>query len=163
MIDTGSSELTKSETTSIFVSPTVFGMSSGSFRGKRPVNYKNKSIKAELESLNSDLADKIASGDLTISKEYQELLESNLKLWALYSEKTKHKQEQKKFLWNTIRTICVDSLKVTDNVDDYLWDDLIKKCTKYITEEPEEKRDIMGKFPMNLQRGSRLKYRHKGS
>lgn len=153
---------TKEETVKMFTSPIHFGLAH-SKPGSRTVAFKNKKVKAELESLEQNLADKIASGTLTISPKYRKVMESNLKIWKSYVNSTSHKQESKKFLWNLLRSICIDATPTKTDEDDHIWRNIVEKSVNYIAEESVLNTDYGERFRMTLKQGSRMKYRHKGS
>lgn len=153
---------TKEETIRMFTSPVHFGLAHQK-GAERTVNFKDKKIKAELESLEQTLADKIGSGTLTISSKYREIMKSNLMIWKSYVSTTSHKQESKKFLWNLLRSICIDATPAKTDTDDHIWRNIVEKSVNYIAEEGQAPNNIGEKFKLTLKQGSRMKYRHKGN
>lgn len=159
-----SAELTKEQIISINLSPGHFGITKKGNGYAKPVNYKDKKVKAELESFEQTLADKLGSGTLTISPKYRKIILANLEIWKNYVEHSSYKQESKKFLWNFINKVCVDAMKVDTDEDDDLWRELIDKCVTYIADTGEDLISRQGKqFKLSLRQGARLKYRHKGT
>lgn len=160
--EVGSLDLSKEQIISIFLSPTHFGITKNTTLSK-PVDFKNKKVKAELESFEQTLGDKVGSGTLTISPKYRRIMESNLDIWKVYVNNTSYRQESKKFLWNVVNKLCVDASSTETDEDDDIWKELVEKCVNILAEKDKDAAPEGRKpFKLTLRQGARLKYYHKG-
>lgn len=157
-------ELNKNDYVRIFLTPDHFGVAQTFSRGD-PKNIKNKKIMAEINSLNSNLASMVASGTLTVSKNFYNLILSNYKLWVSVTRGTKYKRENKKFILVLFLTI-LNSAKIFDSSpDDQIWQNMVNLITPYIADDgpvDDNDEDEFLDFDTNIIHGSRLLYKASG-
>jgi len=118
--------------------PGVFSMGRPSESDLRNRALKDSGLRAEIESVGKNLANKILSGTLKISKKQRASFTKHIKLCRGYMRGVTKNRFNKNFMIDLYVLINNDAMNADDKNDDDIFENMMLDLTNFIIEEDED-------------------------